>query len=453
MNNRKIFILFAFLFFAFIWLISSGNETNYKKGNYNFGSLSLSQFFPGSINSMNLFHDLRIWKKERNNDTTHHSKTAYLILAGNTHSHTIFTMSHGAQYNHLPGFQHYMYVDSMHVSHPQHVTLKPDWHKYQGLPSEHFALAKSHGYDFYITTDHSQEAGFHPTSPISAAWVTTKIQANNATDNNFVALAGFEYSENDGPGGLGHINVINSSSYLNALEPGINLPYLFSWLDTVPPNGAGVVVASFNHPGPHQYNDWAYRDPQVTNIITMLEVINSNNKIHYEAFVNALDKGWKVSPVCGNDNHGTEGIIRNTSRTFVLAASRTKSAILNAMKNRRTYASLDQNIQCRYYVNDQIMGSTLNKPADYNFNISANDPDTGNPMDKITKIDIVKDGGNIVQVYVPSNPSYSVEWDPRIKDTGNKYFFVRIWNAGGGDAPGADPNKPVAWLAPVWTGW
>jgi subtilisin family serine protease len=37
----------------------------------------------------------------------------------------------------------------------------------------------------------------------------------------------------------------------------------------------------------------------------MLEVINSNNKIHYPAFVNALDKGWKVSPVCGNDNHGT----------------------------------------------------------------------------------------------------------------------------------------------------
>ena len=54
----------------------------------------------------------------------------------------------------------------------------------------------------------------------------------------------------------------------------------------------------------------------MTDIITMLEVINSNNKIHYEAFVNALDKGWKVSPVCGNDNHGFTGITRHTSRTF-----------------------------------------------------------------------------------------------------------------------------------------
>jgi hypothetical protein len=32
------------------------------------------------------------------------------------------------------------------------------------------------------------------------------------------------------------------------------------------------------------------------------------------------------------------------------------------------------------------------------------------------------------------------------------YFFVRVWNAGGGDAPKANPDHPVAWLAPIWTG-
>ena len=45
-----------------------------------------------------------------------------------------------------------------------------------------------------------------------------------------------------------------------------------------------------------------------------------------------------------------------------------------------------------------------------------------------------------------------VRWSPTIQDTTNKYFFIRVWNAGGGDAPGADPAKPIAWLAPVWTG-
>ena len=46
------------------------------------------------------------------------------------------------------------------------------------------------------------------------------------------------------------------------MAPGIDLPYLYKWLETVPPNGDGPVVASFNHPGAHGYNDWDYRDPR-----------------------------------------------------------------------------------------------------------------------------------------------------------------------------------------------
>lgn len=381
----------------------------------------------------------------------------YHIYAGNTHSHTSNTWSHGDQYvkakpengeKKAPGIS----VSPNGVQTPaESQILKPDWQKYQGPPSAHFALAKSKGYDFYITTDHSQEAAFQPPSRANAAWVAAKRDAAEATNGNFVAIAGYEHSENNGPNGTGHLNVINSSEYLNALAPGIDLPYLYKWLKTVPPNGDGPVVVSFNHPGPHGYNDWAWCDPQVADIITLLEVINSNNKIHYAAFVNALDKGWKVSPVCGNDNHGFWGILHHTSRTFVLATARTKAAILDAMKHRRTYASLDGNIQCRYTVNGAIMGSTLNRPDVFKFDISISDPDTDKPGDRITKIDIVKDGGAVVQVYSPA-PAHSVIWSCTIKDATNKFFFVRVWNAGGGDAPGGSPDKPVAWLAPVWTG-
>ncbi|HTM48591.1 MAG TPA: hypothetical protein VL285_07925 [Bryobacteraceae bacterium] len=210
-------------------------------------------------------------------------------------------------------------------------------------------------------------------------------------------------------------------------------------------------MATFNHPGAGQYANWAHRDPRVTDVITMLEVINSNNKIHYAGFVNALDKGWKVSPVCGNDNHGTAGIGRATSRTFVLAKNRTKADILDAMKNRRTYASLDGNLACRYTVNGSIMGSTLNRPEVFLFDISISDPDTSNPKDRITKIDIVKDGGEVVREFTPET-GHSAHWTPSIRDSASRFFFVRVWTAGGGDAPGADPAKPVAWLAPVWTG-
>ena len=370
----------------------------------------------------------------------------YHIYAGNTHSHTSNTWGHGEQYVKVKADA------GTATNKPTPAkTLKPDWQKSQGPPSAHYALAKSSGYDFYCATDHSQEAAFQPLSPTNAAWVAAKRDAAEATDGTFVAIAGYEHSENNGPNGTGHLNVINSSEYLNALAPGIDLPYLYNWLKTARPNGEGPVVASFNHPGPHGYNDWAWCDPQVADVLTLLEVINSNNKIHYAAFVNALDKGWKVSPVCGLDNHGFWGVTHHNSRTFVLATAKTKPAILDALKHRRTYASLEGNIRCRYSVNGAMMGSTLDCPSVFRFAVSISDPDTGKPEDRITKVDIVKDGGTVAQVYSPE-PAYSVTWRPTITDATNRYFFVRVWNAGGGDAPNADPAKPVAWLAPIWTG-
>lgn len=380
------------------------------------------------------------------------SSPEYHIYSGNTHSHSIYTSSHGSQWDHVPGATKFMEVDTAGVSQVLNSTLKPDWQKVQGPPSAHYALAKSTGYDFYAVTDHSQEPAFYPTNPNNTAWLATKKAADETTDANFVALRGSEFSENNGPRGKGHFNVFNTAIYLNALQKGIDLPYFYKWLETVPANDEGAVVASFNHPAPDQYDNWEYRTPGATDIITMLEVINSNNGIHYSAFVNALDKGWKVSPVCGNDNHGILAITTHTSRTFVLATAKTKPAILDAMKNRRTYASLENNIQCNYTVNGKIMGSTLNGEKVFKFDISINDPDTNNPQDKITKIDIVKDNGQVVQTLEVPISDYSIKWSPVINDAANTYFFIRIWNAGGGDAPKADPQKPIAWLAPVWTG-
>ena len=402
----------------------------------------------------------------------------YHIYAGNLHSHTAYTWSHGDHLatNGCAGILTYttdpatgaskwsdgyvktagegcagIYVINGSQIPAPGVTVKPDWQKFQGPPSAHYAAAKAAGYDFYAATDHSQDEGFQPPSPTNPVWAESKKQALAATNDQFVALAGFEYSENDGPGGTGHLNVYNSADILNALAPGIDLPYFYKWLETARPNGDGPVVASFNHPDAEQYNNWDYRDPKVTDILTMLEVINSNNKIHYPAFINALDHGWKVSPICGNDNHGLAGITKQTSRTFLLAKSRNKVDLLDAMKNRRTYASLDRNLQAQYTVNGAIMGSTLNESGTLHFDITVSDPDTTNPKDKITKIDIVSDGGKTVSEYTPP-PDYTVHWVTAVNAPGKKYFFVRIWSAGGGDAPGADPANPVAWLAPVWTG-
>lgn len=377
----------------------------------------------------------------------------YHIYKGNTHAHTMFTASHGQQLMNdksegatetgLP-------VDANGVQRPPRgKVLKPDWQKYQGTPSEHYARAKTNGYDFYVTTDHSQEESFAPNSPTNAAWLATKQQALDATDHRFVALAGYEHSENNGPGGKGHLNVINTSEYINALAPGIDLPYLYRWLKTAPPNGEGEVVACFNHPGRNSYNDWDYRDPEVTEKITLLEVVNGNSHIHYDAFVRALDKGWKVSPVCGLDNHGYWGISHHTSATCVLATNCTKVAILDALRHRRTYAALATNLDCRYAVNGKIMGSTLEPTETFAFDIAIHSEGTTKDADKITKVDIVADGGTVASTHQVVPPALSLRWKPSLTASTNKFFFVRVWKAGGGSTD-SKPEIPVAWLAPVW---
>ena len=189
----------------------------------------------------------------------------YRIYAGSTHAHTSYTWSHGEQFtkNGCAGIMVYgpdpasanaftwtdgyvkskecagIYVINSFQYPSPSVTVKKDWKEYQGPPSVHFSLAKSNGYDFYITTDHSQEAAFQPASPSNPMWMASKQDASAASGSGFVALAGFEYSENDGPGGTGHINVINSSGMLNALAPGIDLPYFYKWLATAEANGEG----------------------------------------------------------------------------------------------------------------------------------------------------------------------------------------------------------------------
>lgn len=362
---------------------------------------------------------------------TYTEAATYNIYRGNTHAHSNYTSSHGEQVtNNNPALN--------------------------GRPIDHFNAVKNAGtFDFYVVTDHSQETDFHPTSSSNAAWVDSKQDAGEATNSSFVGLTGYEHSENNGGTnpGKGHINVINSNTYLDALDAGIDLPYLYNWLKTVAPNtttSTGPVVASFNHPGTGQYNTFDYRDAAITDIITMLEVINSNDNIHEDGYQAALAAGWKVSPCSGNDNHGFWGVTNQKSRTFVLATALTKAAILDGMKNRRTYASLEQNISCSYTCNSAIMGSTLSSPSTFNFSITVSDPDSA---DKITKIEIMKNNGTGATVAASQTfNSTSVTWSPTITDSTSKYFYVRVYNATGGDASSPVPSDPVAWLAPIWTG-
>ena len=58
------------------------------------------------------------------------------------------------------------------------------------------------------------------------------------------------------------------------LRPGIDLPHFYNGWQRRSRTATVRWWPSFNHPTPDQYNNWAHRDAKVTDIITMLEVIN-----------------------------------------------------------------------------------------------------------------------------------------------------------------------------------
>jgi hypothetical protein len=341
---------------------------------------------------------------------TYTAPTTYNIYRGNTHAHSQYSHDTAAT-NTDPG----------------------------GL----YAIAVNEEYDYFCVTDHSQSPIFQPVSTSNAAWVDSKNDAIAATTGSFLAIAGYEHSENNqgspNPNpGTGHLTVLNTNAYLSADDANVDIPFLYNWLKTAAPAVSGLpVVAGFNHPGTGSYNNFGYRDAAITDIITLCELVNSDDNVHEDGWRAALAAGWKVSPTSGGDTHASCcGIANDTSRAFVLATSLSRAAILDAMHNRRTYAALhDKNIQIRYSANGAIMGSTLSSPSTFTFNITVTDDAA------FDSIEIVG-SGSINAVLSTTVNGTSKTWTPTLNDTTSKYFYVRVVRGG----------VRMAWTAPVWTG-
>ena len=119
------------------------------------------------------------------------------------------------------------------------------------------------------------------------------------------------------------------------------------------------------------------------------------------------------------------------------------------MRAGRGYATLDSNLEIRFEVDGEVMGSDLSSPgaASYTASIRIFDPDVAG--DEITLVEIVSDDNVTVCSFTPDGNSFT---DLSIELDGGgapRYFFVRVTTASplNGDVEGV-----TAWTAPVWTG-
>jgi len=355
-------------------------------------------------------------------------KTAYQAFLGNTHSHSLYSTDANTPAT-------------------------------NGLPSDHYALAKANGFDFYAVTDH---VSVNDPGRTPYAIQLYGQMALDATTPTFVGILGMEYTnneENKVADGWGHINVFDSNGWFfifddwdhwnNWTNLGITNPpphtirELYDWMCQ---SDNAACVASFNHPSKTQFNSFAVYNTGALDHITMFEIYTASTS-YYAYYKTALAKGWKLAPITAMDNHTLAPITTTQYRTGVMAESLTFDNIMDAMRHRRAYASMYKALHILCYGNNEPMGSVLDNPPVLYIDVDINDGQTDDPGHNITKIEVIGSAAtdNVIATKTFDAPSHSASCSFRIANIDQKYYFLKIYSQGMGTAP-------CAYTAPIWSG-
>jgi len=304
------------------------------------------------------------------------------------------------------------------VSNPLKVYFS-DLHSHTGYSDGTLVPVAAHDYalktaklDVYALTDHLEQV-------TDTEWLDMRRTAWQACrDGRFVVLPGLEWTKK-----VGHINIYDPKTrhwpadiegfYKAAAQAG--------------------VVCKFNHPGRGDkvFGGLAYSETG-DKALQLMEVRRPEEE---QAYIRALNHGWHIAPDGSDDTHNP-----NWGSSFawsgILAPGLSARNILDALKNRRCYSTLDRNCVLSFTVNGAPMGEIIDTPAkDVSVRVAVSDPDDD---DLIAKIELFEDG-RIVRTDEPNSDSR--RWRIRIAPApGAHYYFVKVTQKDGN----------ALWSAPVW---
>jgi hypothetical protein len=301
--------------------------------------------------------------------------------------------------------------------------------------------------DFLAVTDHSNSFDAADSANIldgsmSSEWKEGHALADQYTDSTFVGIYGFEMTWSNG---LGHMNTLNTAGFQSRTQNDYKTysTALQNYYATLKKDTGSI--SQFNHPGTTfgDFSDFAYYDEEIDNLISLIEVGNGEGAIgtsgyfpSYEYYTRALDKGWHVAPTNNQDNHKGYWGDANTARTVVLADSLTRDNIYDALRNMRTYATEDNDLEIQYTLNGEIMGSIIDsEPGSAEINVQLKDPTDA----EIGNVEVIVNGGlSVASETVTTNEktvSFKLPAD-------YSYYYIRV----------TQPDKNIAVTAPVWIG-
>lgn len=227
-----------------------------------------------------------------------------------------------------------------------------------------------------------------PTADELVKWRRIAEQATAASDENFLAIRGYEWTSDR----FGHINVYFSRNFSNAktdLGYLVTMETFWQWftrdpatpglggslLAPVPLGGGSDGLAHFNHPSDKcladgdpgcNWNDYALVPDAVPRMFGM-ELYNDGNggDRYLSDYMRALDAGWRLAPVGAEDEHERAFGSDDRPKTVTLATSLDEAGFREAWMARRTYAlSPGEHLRATVIADGQApMGAQLTCPT------------------------------------------------------------------------------------------
>lgn len=223
----------------------------------------------------------------------------------------------------------------------------------------------------------------------------------------------------------------------------------YAIVSIVHPGTWGLVNGIGSHSSPHVSGADAI--PNWKRAARLIEMGNGSDRgttmLFESTYPLALDKGFKVSPLCPSDSHGYVpttvderewGYDAWPGKAVFMAPEKSKEYFLDAILNNRTYGTESGNTALYYTVNEGRCGDTLALTNVYNFHVEVGKikPELAETP---VRCEVISDYGRCVKVI--ENVDFS-SFDFTLTSDTARYFFLRIVNADG----------LKTWSAPVWTG-
>lgn len=360
------------------------------------------------------------------------------------------------------------------------------------IPADVFSAGFNNGLDFASSSDHSDTLNnllfisvgstcFESITGLLSCllpehgdlnrWTATRQQAEADTTESFLAIRGFEWTNDR----VGHINVYFSSNFANAkLDPayltGQAADNFYDWLrfdpapeavaGVTPVGGGGDGLAVFNHPGDkcfstddaacnwNQFEYVAKADQQMVG----MELYNGGRDDSFpDYYMQALDHGWHVGAAGAEDRHDTGWSLPQYPKTVVLAETLDAAGFRQAMLARRMYAVVSnqsgENLMIEMDVEGHPMGSRLQCDAGATVPLTVKlSLPSGQPFSGVLRLydhanpDLPFAGGGYGDP-VATAFGDTLNHELPVAGDGEHWFFVRVDN-------GADQS--LAYTSPVW---